>query len=310
MILPEELVGAAARTSLYRSLREGCQGAFPRDLSAWPATGLRHLLRAQTEQGDPFGGRLDPSRRPCVVFQAGDGLPLYWALEPGDMAGVAAALAQSWRHIGIGPGDRVAIYDYGTSPLTLFASRNYVPFLRAGAADLIGCVPICNDGLPELAPRAIHILRYLRPRVLFASSEAMEALVLQAKKEQISLRGLTAAVIVSADEQVLAASQREGWAQALGVPVRQMLRADAALFLAGPCPDSDVYHVSSKSYWVEVLPEDGGGPLPEGQVGPLVITNLALSTCPVIRYVSEIRGAVSRRRCTCGARGLTILPVE
>lgn len=304
MTLPQELMRAAARTPLYRSLPP-TRGADRRELTAWPPVSLEALLRAAD---DPFGGRRDPRRRPRAILQVADGLPLYWALGQGDMAGAGAALAHCWRRLGIGPGDRVAIYDYGTSPLALFASRHYLPYLPAGAADLIGCTPICNDGLPELASRALHLLRYVRPRVLFVHGEAMEALLTQAARGDWPPPGLHCTVVVSADERIAPSGQLSRWARGLGLPVRQLLRADAALFFAPPCPDGQAYHPSEEHYLPEVLSEDGLRPLPQGQIGLLAVTNLFLRGCPVIRYVTDLRASLRSGPCPCGARGPAIVP--
>ncbi len=306
MILPPGLVRAAIRTPLYRSQMPPSQADRQR-LACWPPMDLDTLLRSRAEHDDPFGGRRDPRRPVRVILQVGDGLPLYWALGPRDLAGAAAALAHGWRQLGLGPGDRVAIYDYGTSPLTLFASSSYLPYLGAGAADLIGCTPICNDGLPELASRALHLLQYVRPKVLFARAEAVEALLAQAPGARPFLEGLGCTVVVSADEQPIPSEQVARWQRKLSLPVRQLLRADAALFFAAPCPATQAYHVSKAHYLVEVLAEGGREPLSPGEVGLLTITNLFLRTCPIIRYVSEVRAALAAGPCLCGSEDLAVL---
>lgn len=308
MNLPPDLVRAAARTPFYRSL---LAGARPRPaLPSWPPVDLEALLRGQEARDDPFGGRRDPRRPPRAVIQAGDGLPLYWALGRTEMAEAARALAHSWRGLGIRPGQRVAIYDYGTSPLTLFASAHYLPYLRAGAADLLGCVPICNDGLPEMAFRALHLLRYVRPQTLFVNGEAMEALLSQALRQGWRAEGLDCTVVVSTDEEAVPPAGRRRWSEGLGLPVRSLLRADAALFFAYPCPQGEGYHASPRHYLLEVLSEEGRQPVGEAEVGLLTVTNLFLRSCPVIRYVTDLRASLRPGPCPCGAPEPAILPAE
>jgi phenylacetate-CoA ligase len=267
---------------------------------------MEALLRAGKRGRDPFGGRRDHSRPARVILQVADGLPLYWALGPREMAGAAAALARCWQQLGIGPGDRVAIYDYGTSPLALFASASYLAYLRAGAADLIGCIPICNDGLPELAPRAVHILKYVQPKVMFVQAEAMEPL-LAAQARAGDPAGPPCTLVAAADEQTASPSQLQRWARRVGRPVRQLLRSDAALFFAAPCPSRSAYHASGAHYLLEALSEGDRQPLPPGEVGLLTITNLFLRTCPVIRYVTDLRAALMAGPCPCGESDYTIL---
>lgn len=309
MPLPQELVRAAARAPLYRS-RMSAQTGAGGQLASWPPIDLESILRCQAESDDPFGGRRDPRRRARAILQVGDGLPLYWALGRQDMAGAAAALAHCWRQLGIGAGDRLAVYDYGTSPLALFASASYLPYLRAGAAEIIGCTPICNDGLPELASRALHLLKYVRPKAMFVNAEAMEALLAQAVRSSSHLDDLTCTIIVSADEQPVPRRQLARWTRRLGLPVRQLLRVDAALFFAAPCPVSDAHHASSAHYLAEVLSEEGRQPLTAGEAGLLTVTNLFVRTCPAIRYVTDLRAALAADPCACGADGIAIRCVE
>lgn len=48
--------------------------------------------------------------------------------------GYAEALARAWGAVGVGTGDRVAIYDYGSSPISYLASAAFAPYLERGAA--------------------------------------------------------------------------------------------------------------------------------------------------------------------------------
>ena len=61
------------------------------------------------------------------------------------------------RTLGLRKGDRVAIFDYGTSPLSYLAASSFTPYLDRGAADLLGCLPVCNDGVANMSPRAVEI---------------------------------------------------------------------------------------------------------------------------------------------------------
>jgi len=298
--LPASLEAATARTPLYGSQIDD------RGAEALPPIDLRALLAWGNERADPFCGRRDPEAAPVCILEAGDRVPLYLALTPGDLAAAARALAACWRLLGVRCGDRVLIYDYGTSPLTLFASWCYVPFLNRGAADLLGAVPICNDGLPEFAARAIHVLRYLRPRVIFVDQTAMPALVRSAAEEGFALRSCVELVVVSADEEVADADRTRSWAQALDVPVRWLVRSEAALFFAAQCAQG-LFHVDPRFYRAEVV--DQRGRLSSQDEGRLCVTNRFLLGSPAVRYVTDL---VVRRanRCSCGAPGTVVRVAE
>lgn len=293
--LPERLAAAVGRAPLYRSQIDG-SGARVAPLD------LRRLLAWGDAQADPFCGRRDPATETTCILQAGDSVPLYLALTPQDVAAAARALAACWRLLGVRRGDHVLIFDYGTSPLTLFASWCYVPGLRRGAADLLGAVPICNDGLPEFAPRAVHVLRYLRPRVAFVDREAMPALVRCAAEQGFDVASCLQLLVVSSDEEIAGAEPTAAWTDALGLPVRWLVRSEAALFFAAQC-ERGLFHVNPRFYRVEVAGESGR--LSGRGEGRLCITSLFLQGSPAVRYLTDL---VVRREsgCGCGAPGIAL----
>ncbi len=247
-------------------------------------------------------GRDRSPEQPACVLQAGDRSSLYLTLTAGDLAAAARALASCWRMLGVRRDDRVLIFDYGTSPLTLFASWSYLPNLRSGAADLLGAIPICNDGLPEFAPRALHVARFVRPRIAFIDGEAMPAFVRVALDAQFDVSSSIEMIAVSADEEVPDAEQVTVWSQALGLPVRSLVRAEAALFFAAQC-DRGAFHADRRFYRVEVAPP-GRDPATQGE-GLLCVTNRFLQGSPAVRYLTDIPVRMGGR-CDCGLPGTPV----
>jgi len=244
---------------------------------------------------DPFGGRWRGDVAPQLVAQVGEGLPIYWGLRDGDLQAMADVLAYCWRQLGVRRGDVVAIYDYGTSALVMFASRAYTPHLRAGAAERLGCTPICGDGLPEMAPRTVHLLTYVRPRYLFLGEEGAEALAQHLQQRGTGLAGVVERAVLAFDERPLPPEELVRWEERLGVAVSQLLRADLCLFLAPPCPEGLGFHVPPV-YLVE-----------KGPAGHLTVTNLGILTCPVIRHMTDIVvSGIEEGSCPCGHAGTNI----
>lgn len=265
--------------------------------------GLHDLVAS----GDPFGRRRNPVLRTPLTIQAADGLPLYLALTQSDVAAAARALASSWRTLGVRKGDRVLIYDYGTSPLTLFASWCYVPWLRRGAADSLGAVPICNDGLPEFAGRALHVLRYLRPRVTIVDHSHMSPFLRQVAEARANPGEWTELLVVSPDEETVAPGEVAGWSRELGLPVRLLLRSGPALFFAAEC-EHGALHADPRHYRVGVVRDPGDEPAATGE-GRLCITNRFLRGTVIDRYLSGIDVAIARGPCPCGrSRPMRCLP--
>lgn len=300
MNLPDWLIAAARRVPLYQSLPER---------PTWPAYShtAEDLEAIATKLGDPFGGRHDIEHPPDVLIQVARDLPIYWALAARDLNALSTVLAASWARLGIAAGQRVALYDYATSPMVVYASRAYVPHLDAGAADILGCLPICNDGLPDLADRCIHILEYVQPSVLFVDAELTDPLL-----RALGTRGSRrpSRVVVTSDEAPVGSAQMREWGSLLGTEVHQMLRADAPLFFAPPCVTEPMtFHPDEGAYRVEALNPDASGDSPD-EVGQITVTNLAIRSSIVVRYVTNFVGIVRDGSCRCGRTGLRVMVTD
>jgi phenylacetate-coenzyme A ligase PaaK-like adenylate-forming protein len=295
--LPDWLIAAGRRVPLYQSLP---------GRPTWPACShtAEDLEAVATGLGDPFGGRHDIDHSPDVLIQVARDLPIYWALTASDLNAISVFLAGAWTRLGITAGQRVALYDYATSPMVVYASRAYVPHLDAGAADILGCLPICNDGLPDLADRCIHILEYVQPSVLFVDAELMDPLL--RARERKGSRAVPR-VVVTSDEAPVGSAQIREWGALLGTEVKQMLRADAPLFFAPPCVTEPMtFHPDEGAYRVEVLSPDPPDRPPD-DVGQITVTNLAVRSSIVIRYVTNVVGIVRDGSCRCGRTGPRVI---
>jgi len=300
MNFPDWLIAAGRRVPLYQSLPER---------PVWPSYShtAEDLEAVAAARGDPFGGRHDTEHPPDVLIQAARGLPIYWALAASDLSALSTVLAGSWTRLGVTSGQRVALYDYATSPMVVYASRAYVPHLDAGAADILGCLPICNDGLPDLADRCIHILEYVKPSVLFVEAELMDPF-LRAMERKGSRT--VSRVVVTSDEAPVRLGRIKEWGALLGTEVQQMLRADAPLFFAPPCTtEPNTLHPDEDSYRIEVLSPDSPEVRPD-DVGQITVTNLAIRSSIVIRYVTNIEGSVRDGTCRCGRRGRRVIVAD
>jgi phenylacetate-coenzyme A ligase PaaK-like adenylate-forming protein len=257
--------------------------------------------RREAHGGDPFGGRKSEHGDPDLTVQMEYDPPLYIGLGRSELRTYAEALRRSWQTLGVGRGDRVALYDYGTSPAVYLASAAFVPYLSRGAAEALDCLPICNDGLPEMAVRAVHILRYFRPRVLFIRQDALRPFLDRIGREDASTASFGTEVVVWTANEESPEQKPEAQLEArLGVPVHSLVRADAALFLAPECPQGKCWHSWPDLYFLEVLDEDTLSPLPPGESGFLTVTPLFARTCPLLRYVTGVSAVIDPRRCPCG----------
>lgn len=284
---------AAARLPLYCSLPENRP----------PFVHTADDLRAVAEnQIDPFGGRHDPDHPPVAFVQVARDLSLYWAFARADLRALAAVTVRAWLRLGVSPGQRVAFYDYATSPAVMFTSRSYVANMEAGAADILGCMPICNDGLPELADRCVHILEYFHPETLFVDVELMDPLIRAMASRSIPI--LPPLVVVTGDESLADEGSLQEWGAALGTAVKQMMRVDAALLVAAPCPvEHMTFHPDEAGYRMEAIDLDRRS---TSSIGRLAVTNLAVRSSVVVRYLTELYGGVRTGLCACGHSGAIV----
>lgn len=291
--LPRWLSEAAVRVPFYRTVPE----------RGWPQ--FSHidddLVAFASRFGDPFAGRVDSTAQPLALLQAAQGLPVYSALGRHDLIALAQSLAVTWRSLGVVEGECVLLHDYATSPLVAFASRSFLPHLDRGAADILSCTPICNDGLPEFAERCIHILDYAAPGTMFLDGDSVVPVLDALASRRPSLRR----VVVSADESLVTSEQLVAWRRAFGVEVIQLLRSDAAHFFAPPCPlQSGTYHPPPRFLTEAVTTEDVMRGSSEGRI---CVTNTAVRSTIVARYVTSLTGRISADRCRCGLEGISVV---
>lgn len=272
-----------------------------------PTTGLEELVREKMRSGDLYSSRACRTRRPLVTFQLAydTEAPLYLALDRFDLRVYAEALTRCWSLIGLKGGDKVAIFDYGTSPVSYLASSVFTPYLSRGAADALGCLSICNDGVSNMSQRAVEILRFVRPRVLFVRADCLEPLAIEVEKELPRLADYTQALIAVENEGLLSKPDQNSYERRLGVPVYRLLRVDVAMFFAMECPRCRLLHGWRDLYLVESVTERADDSEGHGQ-GSLVITNWFARACPTVRYLSQVRGSLQPAGCPRGAKDFRI----
>ncbi len=207
--------------------------------SCLPPWGLYDWLEYAQAHQDPFGGRKLPGALPLVVVQleGPSDPPLYLALGRQELRGWARAVTYLWRLWGVGPGQIIALYDYGSSPMVFLAHRRYTPHLQRGAADALGAKPICNDGLASMAPRMVEIFRYLRPQGLIVRAELVSPLAHACREMGVTPEEFLSFVVLTEAEGVPKAAVP--WR----VTTLKTWRADAAFFVAGECPLCRLFHV-------------------------------------------------------------------
>lgn len=304
---------AAAETAFYRQRLaddagvRGGQGA-PGLLTRLPLTRPADLALEKLRTGDAYAGRLARGRQPLVTFQLdyAEEARLYLGLDRADLRVYAQTLRRCLALLGLHLGDGLAIFDYGTSPVTYLASACYTPYLAEGAADGLGGITICNDGVPNMSQRAVEILKYVHPRYFVMRVECMFPFMQACEAEGVRASRYTEALVATRNEGGLDRGLRELCRERLGLPVYQLPRADLALFLAQECPACGYLHTWADRYLVEVVDPDSLQPLPDGREGRLVITNHFARVCPAVRILTQLEGRLVAPGCALGPRDVRL----
>ena len=102
----------------------------------------------------------------------------------------------------------------------------------------------------------------------------------------------------------------EPWSEEMRAEIEARLRITALDIyglseVMGPavsmeCPYKQGLHLAEDHFIPEVVDPDSGGPLPEGEIGELVLTCVTKEALPLLRYRTGDLTRLSRGRCYCG----------
>ena len=142
-----------------------------------------------------------------------------------------------------------------------------------------------------------------RPKMIFGYPSAISLIAGHAKKRGIGLNHLGVKVVFVTSER-LYDHQRAAISEAFACPVANGYGGRDAGFIAHECPAGGM-HITAEDIIVEIVDEQGNVQ-PVGVAGEIVITHLATSDFPFIRYRTGDIGTLGNEHCSCG-RGLPLL---
>ena len=225
--------------------------------------------------GDAFGGRVAPGAVTPVALQIeATSEPIVWtALDGAELDAWAGSLTALWRRFGLTRGETLAFFDYGSNPAVLLSSANFVPQLRRGATDRLGATAICNDGVASMAGRMASILDVVRPAAMVVRRDLLAPLADALKTTGPEPRGIVRWIAVVEVDGAPAREQISPYEELWGVPIRRLLRADAAFLVAGDCDACGLFHLDRARYALEE------------RDGSIVVTTRFAKLCPTVSYV-------------------------
>ncbi|WP_395746949.1 phenylacetate--CoA ligase family protein [Prosthecobacter sp.] len=149
--------------------------------------------------------------------------------------------------------------------------------------------------IPATDPELVKKINDFSPNVLSATPTTLDLLSL--KRDQFRLPHLRQVVTWS---ETLTAPARHRITEAFRVPLMDNYAAGECMFLTNGCPNSSGAHVNADWAILEVVDENYQ-PVPPGQLGcKVLMTNLANTVQPFIRYEIGDRLVMATEPCGCG----------
>ncbi|MBL8325990.1 MAG: phenylacetate--CoA ligase family protein [Rubrivivax sp.] len=296
--LREFLVQIGARVPYYRELfaRLGFDPRAVRSAADLPRLPLltKADIRAHAERMQAEG------HGPLTRYNTGgsSGQPLVFYIGKARKSHDVAAKWRATRWWGVDIGDREAVV-WG-SPIE-HGAQDRVKALRDALfrSTLLPAFEMSEARLDEF----VAWLRRVRPTMLFGYPSALSYIARHAEGRGVRLDTLGVKVAFVTSER-LYDEQRELIARVFGCRVANGYGGRDAGFIAHECPAGGM-HLSAEDIVVEVVNPEGQ-PVPPGQPGELVVTELATAEFPFVRYRTGDVGVLDTRRCPCG-RGLPLL---
>jgi phenylacetate-CoA ligase len=186
------------------------------------------------------------------------------------------------------------------SPIELGA-QDRMRFLRDRLmrTELLPAFEMSAKRLDEFVAR----IRARRPRMLFGYPSSISLIARHAEKRGQIMNDLGIKVAFVTSER-LYDHQQEDITRVFGCPVANGYGGRDAGFIAHQCPQGGM-HITAEDIVVEIV-DSNGDAVPHGSAGEVVITHLATSEFPFIRYRTGDVAVLSEKSCACG-RGLPML---
>jgi phenylacetate-CoA ligase len=149
----------------------------------------------------------------------------------------------------------------------------------------------------------IATIQSVKPRMLFGYPSALTHIARHAQKRGVAMNHLGIEVAFVTSER-LYDDQRAIIGEGFGCKVANGYGGRDAGFIAHECPAGGM-HITADDIVVEIV-DQSGQVQPAGVAGEIVVTHLATSDFPFIRYRTGDIGALGSAACSCG-RGLPLL---
>ena len=205
------------------------------------------------------------------------GKPLFYPRSAADMRYAMEGFRRLQTAAGCGPGDLVHVsFPLGIHPVGLCYAR---------AAQQLGAgVVTCGSGNSTPTALQIELIQTLRPTVIAGMASYALQLAQHAERLGIDLAAGSVKKILTAAEPV-SPGKRERLERLWGAELYDQFGITEGSAMASESERHDGMHIWTDQYYVEAVDEETGRPVPDGEMGLLVVTPLWNNTMtPFLRW--------------------------
>jgi phenylacetate-CoA ligase len=135
-----------------------------------------------------------------------------------------------------------------------------------------------------------------KPKLIHGYVGALDAIADYLLKNRIQL---PAPEVIWSTAAPITKIQENKISEAFGAPVCDQYGCSELYFIAAECSHKEGLHIFADSVKVEILDEKNR-PVPKGEYGKIVVTNLNDTSFPLIRYENGDEGRLLDETCSCG----------
>lgn len=264
------------------------------DLTRLPVVEKRDLRAAFPDQ--VLARNVDPAELVPYTSSGSTGEPFRFTMTRAEKGMRWAVVFRCWAWAGLRPGVHCVDVTGNRAHVSLRSAPGQMLEQRLTRILHLSAVALHDERLDA----TIETIVNYRPRLMriYPATAHRLALVLNERGIDLPLHS------VLTNGEVLYPYQREVIEAKFGCQVYDAYGGDG-MDAAFQCGHSSGYHINAEAVLVEVL-DDAGRPVPPGQEGQIVLTNLNNLSMPFVRYAIDDLGSLSAESCPCG-RGLPLL---
>lgn len=274
------------------------------DLQKLPLTKTGDLQAEMKETGDEYSGRLCvPESELLAVYGPNQHPmpenPLITGITDSDRNTIIQHLARNLIMSGIYSGDTIQSLCWAWEPFNrIYMVANLL--ISPSVSEILGITPVTLEIIPLEAPRTFATARLLKPSLIIADIGHLTQLAAICQQNNISPEEIGYKTIILKEQRMLSEKETKEVSEKWKAKVHNMLAVQDNMLYAEDCNIHNGLHIWEDAFIPEIVDEETGEKVGEGEAGKLAITNLFAKGNPMIRYLTNITAKIEKTPCNCG----------